>query len=262
MKECLTYLLWLSDRPDRLAELDSELDKMTLGRRLRIASPVMAYKLVKVVEDAAAAEQKSLELGNTPDVNDVGAALADRREDEEPTATDGQLLAAFRKKFVNQMALLFIEADQARALDLADAITSEIAAARRDARELARKAGSAPRPTAPNQRLENAARHEQGRSFDRLGNPFRLEDYGREEAIRKFECEHVPTLPLDLLTGAAIWRAGAGRNWPVCHADVLLKHANAFNPARAAGLGCMGRRGCQGRRRRIVFGCRWSLLSN
>ena len=102
---------------------------------------MMAYKLVKAVEDAEAADRKSLELGNTPDVNDVGAILAEQHEDEEPTATDGQLLAAFRRKFVNQMALLFIEADQARASDLAEAIKSEIAAARRDARELARKAG-------------------------------------------------------------------------------------------------------------------------
>ncbi len=101
----------------------------------------MAYKLVKAVEDAAAAEQKSLELGNKPDVNDLGAMLAEQHEDEEPTATDSQLPAAFSKKFVNQLALLFIEADQARANDLADAIKSELAALRRDARETARKAG-------------------------------------------------------------------------------------------------------------------------
>jgi hypothetical protein len=142
MKPSFSYLLWLSEGYDRLAVLESELDRMPLNRRMRIASPVMAYKLVKAIEDAAAAEQKSRELGNRPGVNDVGPILAAQHEDEEPTATDGQLLAAFRRKFVNQMALLFIEADQARATDLADAIKSEIAALRRDAREAARKAGN------------------------------------------------------------------------------------------------------------------------
>jgi len=142
MKQSFSYLLWLAEGHDRLAVLESELDKLPLNRRLRIASPVMAYKIVKAVEDAAAAEQKSRQLGNKPDSNEVGEMLAAQREEEreEPSATDAQLRAAFRRKFVSQMALLFIEENQARAVDLADAIRSEIAAARRDAREAARKA--------------------------------------------------------------------------------------------------------------------------
>jgi Domain of unknown function (DUF4326) len=59
----------------------------------------------------------------------------------------------------------------------------------------------------------------------RWGNPFRVEDHGREEAIRLFE-QHIKSAVVDLhsLRGKnlACWCALD----VACHADVLLRLAN------------------------------------
>lgn len=55
------------------------------------------------------------------------------------------------------------------------------------------------------------------------GNPFRIGMMSREEVIRKFECEVLPTLDLMPLRGKDLVCYCAPK---ACHADVLLREAN------------------------------------
>ena len=138
MKPSSSYLLWLSEGHGRLAVLDSELDKLPLSRRLRIASPVMAYKLVKAVEDAAA-------VVTQPAVSAEAAAtlLEQQRDEDGPTPTEEEMLKvltrSLRKRGVNQTAVALLLADFDMFKDLAEALNGEIRAARLDAKDEARR---------------------------------------------------------------------------------------------------------------------------
>ncbi len=67
----------------------------------------------------------------------------------------------------------------------------------------------------------------------RWGNPFRIEEYGREEALRRYEHEYLPAHPellaqLPELRGRRL--ACYCRLDEQCHADILARLANDPRP--------------------------------
>jgi len=142
MKPAFSYLLWLSEKSDRLTILDAELEKLPLNRRIRINHPLSMYKLVKAVEDAAAQP-----VGEDASAKQEAAAKLLAEHDGEPTPTEEEMLKVLtrsvKKRGVNQTATALLGADFALFKDLAEALNREIRAARQDAKDLQRKSGSA-----------------------------------------------------------------------------------------------------------------------
>lgn len=125
LKPSFSYLLWLSDRADRLDVLAAELDKLPFARRVRITSPISAYKLVKAVEDAAAAVPTPEEI-----------AAEELRRLERPQMAEKEFMAELRRHKVGSIAAFLAAEDPLRAKDFADKLLIELKALKMDGKRL------------------------------------------------------------------------------------------------------------------------------
>lgn len=137
-----THLLWLGEEAVRMSVLAEYREKLTKAQLANLATPKAARDAVSRVLKARELERLAKAAGARKDDTSVGDELAEQREKDgdEPTATDAQLIAAFRKKHVTQIAVLLLEADQPRAKDLADYILNEMKQRKLALKEEARRA--------------------------------------------------------------------------------------------------------------------------
>lgn len=137
-----THLLWLGEEAERMAALGEYRFGLSKAKLAALATPKAAREAASKVLKARELERQAKEARIGEDDTSVSEAMAAERaqDKDEPTATDKQLVAAFNKKFVGQLAALFIEAHQERASDLAKCIQSELKARRLELKEEARRA--------------------------------------------------------------------------------------------------------------------------
>jgi hypothetical protein len=132
------HILWL-DEPDHLMRLDAYRKELTPAKHIALATPKAARNAVQRIIKAEQAALAARQMGVRVEAELPMAPV-------EPTITDEQFLAAFDKRYVNQLAVVLLAHNFDRSRDLARAIQREISIMKADAKDTALKADASADP--------------------------------------------------------------------------------------------------------------------